>query len=166
MNHKHGEAKSRLNNIYYTMRQRCNNPNSKSYKDYGLKGISVCKEWDGDYIAFSKWAKTNGYKEHLTIDRKDGTLGYSPENCRWVTYNTQAQNKSKPSTNKSGYKGVSNSRRKENPWTGRIMISGNAIALGSYKTAIDAAIAYDQYIIEHKLEHTRNFNGRKKTIPD
>lgn len=35
----------------------------------------------------------NGYSEDLTIDRKDNDLGYYPENCRWVGYEIQANNR-------------------------------------------------------------------------
>ena len=31
------------------------------------------------------------------------------------------------------------------------------IHLGYFNTALDGALAYDNYIIEHNLEHTKNF---------
>lgn len=45
------------------------------------------------------------------------------------------------SLNTSGYKGVYHSRKK---WRARIEVSGKKIDLGTYETAEEAAIAYDQ----------------------
>ena len=35
----------------------------------------------------------NGYADNLTIDRIDNNKGYSPDNCRWVDYVVQNENK-------------------------------------------------------------------------
>lgn len=90
----HGMTKTRIYHLYYSMRARCYNPEATSYKKYGEKGITVCSEWLGKdgFVNFYKWAMDNGYEEHLTLDRKDGTKGYSPDNCRWATYKEQANN--------------------------------------------------------------------------
>lgn len=74
------------------MRCRCNSRNYSGYKDYGGRGIKVCKEW-GAFTAFEAWALANGYTEDLTIDRKDVDGDYTPENCRWATNATQSSNK-------------------------------------------------------------------------
>ena len=75
------------------MKSRCNNPNDKSYSRYGGRGIKVCPEWNGDYIAFQEWAFANGYRDDLTLDRKENNCGYCPENCRWATNKEQGNNK-------------------------------------------------------------------------
>lgn len=74
------------------MINRASNPNRVDSKYYFEKGIEVCEQWR-DYRNFRKWALDNGYKEGLSIDRKDNSLGYNPDNCRWIPLNEQNSNK-------------------------------------------------------------------------
>lgn len=89
--------KSKLYIIWIGMKQRCNNPNNTNYKNYGAKGIRVCKEWDKSFDNFYNWALSIGYKENknikLTIDRIDNTKGYYPSNCRFLTLKEQQNNR-------------------------------------------------------------------------
>ena len=83
----------RLYRIWCGMKCRCYNTKLEAYKNYGNRGIQVCKEWLNDYRNFEKWAKENGYKENLTIDRINNDDDYKPSNCRWVTRKEQNRNK-------------------------------------------------------------------------
>ena len=89
--------KSKLYIIWIGMKQRCNNPNNTNYKNYGAKGIRVCKEWYKSFDNFYNWALSIGYKENknikLTIDRIDNTKGYYPSNCRFLTLKEQQNNR-------------------------------------------------------------------------
>lgn len=86
------EFNKRLNNIYNGMVARCHKPANTIYYKYGAKGITVCEEWRNSWHTFRDWALSNGYEDHLTIDRIDGTKGYSPDNCRWLTQKEQVNN--------------------------------------------------------------------------
>lgn len=88
----HGDSYSKLYGVYISIIDRCYNPNNKRFKDYGGRGIIVCDEWKDSYLNFKKWAVFSGYKEGLSIDRKNNDLGYSPSNCRWVTRIVQQNN--------------------------------------------------------------------------
>lgn len=87
-------ARTKYTGIYcswYAMKQRCDNPNYKQFKDYGGRGISYSKEWK----FFENFKKDLGssYKKGLTLDRKDNNLGYSFDNCRWASRQEQSENK-------------------------------------------------------------------------
>jgi hypothetical protein len=92
---KNGLGKSRINKIYSGMLDRCYNEKNKRFDYYGERGIKVCVEWQGEdgFLNFYNWAMNNGYKDNLTLDRKDVNGNYEPSNCRWATMKEQGNNK-------------------------------------------------------------------------
>ena len=86
-----GKITTRLYNIWHSMKQRCLNKTDKDYKNYGGRGIKLCKQWH-DYVAFKKWALAHGYRNDLQIDRINNEGNYTPNNCRWVTRKDNLRN--------------------------------------------------------------------------
>lgn len=94
----HGKSNTRLYYVWQNMINRCRNPKVADYHNYGGRGISVCKEWQESFQAFSDWAYANGYipnakRGEFTLDRKNPEENYCPDNCRWVNEKTQQNNK-------------------------------------------------------------------------
>jgi hypothetical protein len=74
------------------MRSRCRNPKDTSYKDYGGRGITVCKRWQGPQGFQNFLADLGERPRNKTLDRKDVNGNYEPGNCRWATSKEQGNN--------------------------------------------------------------------------
>ncbi len=94
----YSRKRDRLYRVWSGMRERCRDPKHISARFYqGNHKITVCEEWDKDFMAFRKWAINNGYdysksRKEQSLDRIDNEKGYSPNNCRWVSMKENNQN--------------------------------------------------------------------------
>lgn len=95
--HGHASRKTGLSPTYQSWRgmwTRCTNPNVKSYKDYGGRGVQICERWKdfGNFLA-DMGERPDG----RTLDRINVHGNYEPSNCRWATRKEQAMNTQKAS---------------------------------------------------------------------
>lgn len=146
----HNMANSSIYRTWSEMRARCNRKSHKDYDNYGGRGITVCKSWDNSFDKF--YADVGARPDGLELDRIDNDKGYYPGNCRWAKRNTQCRN-ARRKKGITGYRGVDLSGTK---FRARITVDYVRINLGSYNTAEEAALAYNNYIISNKLEHLLN----------
>jgi hypothetical protein len=72
------------------MKTRCLNPKATGYSYYGGRGITICERW----LTFANFLEDMGVRpEGLTLDRIDGSKGYSKENCQWASRAAQQRNR-------------------------------------------------------------------------
>lgn len=76
--------------------ERCDNPNTKSFKDYGARGVTVCDRWrfGGEgWTGFECFLSDMGERpEGFTIERSDYNGNYEPSNCLWISKSDQGKN--------------------------------------------------------------------------
>jgi hypothetical protein len=83
------DARRSLFRLWSNIKNRCRNPNTARYKDYGGRGITICDEWlDFDAFAAGVGMRPTG----MSLDRIDNSRGYEPGNVRWASPTTQNRN--------------------------------------------------------------------------
>jgi hypothetical protein len=83
--------------VWHGMVQRCVDPNTRGWKNYGGRGIGVCEHWRH---SFEQFLTDMGKRpEGLTLERVDNNDGYvcpicrPPHgNCTWATKSEQIKN--------------------------------------------------------------------------
>ena len=105
-NYKHGHNPSGTGKpsptyiSWQNMKARCLNPNNPRFKDWGGRGIEVCKRW----MDFVNFLEDMGEKpKGLTLDRVNNNGNYEPGNCRWTTRKEQRQNRREAKDHKTQY---------------------------------------------------------------
>jgi len=76
---------------YYNMIKRCYYPKHPSFERYAGRGIKVCDRWRESFTNFLEDIGTK--PEGLTLERIDNDGNYTPENCKWATWEEQYKNK-------------------------------------------------------------------------
>ena len=81
-----------LRHIFSAMKQRCNDPGQKAYKNYGGRGVEVCFESADDFVNYVV-NELQIDPRNLQIDRIDNDGNYEPGNIRFVTRRENNENK-------------------------------------------------------------------------
>lgn len=89
----HGLAHTKLYRAWVAIKQRCLNPKSSEYHNYGGRGITICNEWLEfqnfyNYVSTLEHYDDDGY----TLDRIDVNGNYQVGNVRWIKREMQARN--------------------------------------------------------------------------
>lgn len=85
----HGRTKTPEFKAWQAMMQRCYNPKSRGFENYGGRGIAVCEEWISDPERFLSDMGIRPSPKH-SLHRIDNDGNYDPSNCKWATKTEQA----------------------------------------------------------------------------
>lgn len=92
MGSKHNMVKSLEYKSWQGMKDRCLNKHCKDYRNYGARGIKVCKEWRQSFESFYADMGDRPTPTH-SLDRINNDGNYEPKNCRWSTPSQQMRNR-------------------------------------------------------------------------
>ena len=134
------QGRHTLYNMWYNIRARCYNPKKNQYKDYGGRGIKICKRWL-DRDTFIAWCLNNGWKPGLQLDRRNNDGNYTPSNCRFVTPKENSNNQRVRCDSPTGIRGITLSANGK-----KFKAQCKNIYLGTFKTIEEAEEAYNECI--------------------
>lgn len=138
------------------MKNRCYNPKTLNYKDYGGRGIKVedylliFENYVDEVIRLLPKGETinSMLKKKWSIDRINNGGNYERGNLRWASIEKQIRNRRMVKTNTSGFQGV-NFRKKAKKWRAEIYICKKNKSLGCFNTKQEAFIAYCKAYLEY-----------------
>lgn len=173
----HGLRHTRLAHIHKTICDRCFNPNSKRYPDWGGRGIKVCDEWytpgvpgNPGLVNFYNWAtKEAGYVDPApdapqrtwpTLDRIDNDKDYSPDNCRFASYKEQAMNRRNTRRIYDGSRWWVHSELEDHTGWPRATINAKLQAGWS-----ESAIVFASKNPELKMRKLRSYEADRRSVP-
>ncbi len=128
----HGLSDSPIYDCWIAMKARCNNLQHPEYKNYGGRGISVCRRWELD---FKNFLEDMGSKPSstATLDRINVNGNYTKENCRWISIQEQQKNR----RDNHDIVGI-RYEPDRNRWRANITYKGKSHFLGRYKEKDEA----------------------------
>lgn len=86
----HGMTYHPVYGVWERMWDRCTNPKTEQWHNYGGRGIKVCERW-GKFENFYADMGAS-WKKGLSIDRIAVNGNYESSNCRWATSKEQGNN--------------------------------------------------------------------------
>ena len=91
---KYGKSYTKVRNAWMKMRDRCYDPKSEQFRNYGGRGISVADIWQGEH-GFKNFYAHIGEppSPKHTLDRINTDGNYEPGNVRWSTQKVQQNNR-------------------------------------------------------------------------
>lgn len=104
--HKTGGTETQEYKSWLSMIDRCERKRCLRFKDYGARGITICRRWRESFNSFLIDMGKKPTREH-SLDRINNDGNYEPSNCRWATKWEQANNSRK--ARKIKYQGMTKS---------------------------------------------------------
>ncbi len=150
MNKTHGMSKTPEWKAYSRAKNRCQNPNSKDYKNYGGRGIEF------KFSSFEEFFSEVGLRPNpnMQLDRINNNKHYEKANIRWATKSEQMLNRRKYfHKNRRKSKGYSFDKQ-TGKYRSAIYIGGKKIDLGRFNTKNEAALAYKKQL--QRVEEENN----------
>lgn len=148
----HGLSNHRLRFKWSSIKERIFNTHSKSYKNYGARGITMYEPWVHNIKLFYDYVQTlpdYGIKG-LSLDRINNNGDYEPGNLRWTNGDVQCRNRRKMPSNTSGYVGISYDITHEE-WQGYIYEHYKKNTIYRGKSKEEAIKRREEYIIRNQL---------------
>lgn len=146
----HNMAYSPEYRSWQAMKNRCQNPKSVQWKDYGGRGIKYCERW----ADFANFYADMGLRPSLdyTLDRINNDGNYEPGNCRWANRTTQVLNQRFRKNNTSGYRGIS---FLDGYWRAQISVNYKKYHSKGFASREEAALAYNELALKYHGKEAR-----------